>query len=177
MSIFDRFKKDKEITNKVEESNSSIEKSKEILKNPISGEVKDVKECQDQVFSQEMVGKGALIIPSEGKLYSPVDGKISMLAETGHAVGITSASGLEILIHVGLDTVELNGEPFKLIGKNGDDIKAGDPILEFDIEKIKASEKPIESPFIITNPDSYDINIIKFGNSDHGEGIIEVTSK
>ena len=140
----------------------------------MTGEAKNIGECKDPVFAQEIVGKGTMIIPSEGKLYSPVDGTISMLAETGHAVGITANSGVEILIHIGLDTVELAGEPFSLKASAGENVKAGDLLLEFDIDKIEASGKATESPVIITNTDNYEINVLKTGVVNHGDDLIEV---
>lgn len=171
MSIFDRFRKS---TNENPQVQNTVNTEAEIILAPISGEVKDIKECEDPVFAQEIVGKGTLIVPSEGALYSPVDGTISMLAETGHAIGITSVSGAEILIHVGLDTVELEGKPFTLKATKDQQVKKGDLLVEFDIDAIKAAGKSTQSPVIITNPDQYSINILKSGQVNHGDELIEV---
>lgn len=166
MSLFGNlFKKDKE--------NENTNYSNKVLV-PITGIVSSVKECQDPVFAGEMVGKGSLILPSEGKIYSPVDGEISMVADSKHALGITSNTGLEILIHIGLDTVELNGEPYTSHVSQGQKIKAGDLLMEFDIEKIKASGKAVESPVIITNADDKEINLLANGQTNHGEALMEV---
>ena len=168
MSLFGNlFKKDKE--NEITSTNSS---NKVLV--PITGIVSSVKECQDPVFAGEMVGKGSLILPSEGKVYSPVDGEISMVADSKHALGITSNTGLEILIHIGLDTVELNGEPYTSHVSQGQKIKAGDLLMEFDIEKIKASGKAVESPVIITNADDKEINLLANGQTNHGQALMEV---
>ena len=168
MSIFGNlFKKDKE------NENTSTNSSNKVLV-PITGIVLSVKECQDPVFAGEMVGKGSLILPSEGKVYSPVDGEISMVADSKHALGITSNTGLEILIQIGLDTVELNGEPYTSHVSQGQKIKAGDLLMEFDIEKIKASGKAVESPVIITNADDKEINLLANGQTNHGEELMEV---
>lgn len=168
MSLFGNlFKKDKE------NENTSTNASNKVLV-PITGIVSSVKECQDPVFAGEMVGKGSLIIPSEGKVYSPVDGEISMIADSKHALGITSNTGLEILIHIGLDTVELNGEPYTSHVSQGQKVKAGDLLMEFDIEKIKASGKAVESPVIITNADDKEINLLANGQTNHGEELMEV---
>ena len=121
-----------------------------------------------------MVGKGSLIIPSEGKIYSPVDGEITMVADSKHALGLTSSSGLEILIHIGLDTVELNGEPYTSHVSQGQKVNAGDLLMEFDIEKIKAAGKSPESPVIITNAEDKEINIIASGQTNHGEELMEI---
>lgn len=168
MSLFGNlFKKDKE------NENTSTNSSNKVLV-PITGIVSSVKECQDPVFAGEMVGKGSLILPSEGKVYSPCDGEISMVADSKHALGITSNTGLEILIHIGLDTVELNGEPYTSHVSQGQKIKAGDLLMEFDIEKIKASGKAVESPVIITNADDKEINLLANGQTNHGEALMEV---
>lgn len=168
MSLFGNlFKKDKE------NENTSTNSSNKVLV-PITGIVSSVKECQDPVFAGEMVGKGSLILPSEGKVYSPVDGEISMVADSKHALGITSNTGLEILIHIGLDTVELNGEPYTSHVSQGQKIKAGDLLMEFDIEKIKASGKAVESPVIITNADDKEISLLANGQTNHGQALMEV---
>lgn len=166
MSLFGNlFKKDKE--------NENTNYSNKVLV-PITGIVSSVKECQDPVFAGEMVGKGSLILPSEGKVYSPVDGEISMVADSKHALGITSNTGLEILIHIGLDTVELNGEPYTSHVSQGQKVNTGDLLMEFDIAKIKASGKSVESPVIITNADDKEINLLANGQTNHGEALMEV---
>ena len=166
MSLFGNlFKKDKE--------NENTNYSNKVLV-PITGIVSSVKECQDPVFAGEMVGKGSLILPSEGKAYSPVDGEISMVADSKHALGITSNTGLEILIHIGLDTVELNGEPYTSHVSQGQKVNTGDLLMEFDIAKIKASGKSVESPVIITNADDKEINLLANGQTNHGEALMEV---
>ena len=168
MSLFGNlFKKDKE------NENTSTNASNKVLV-PITGIVSSVKECQDPVFAGEMVGKGSLILPSEGKVYSPADGEISMVADSKHALGITSNTGLEILIHIGLDTVELNGEPYTSHVSQGQKVKAGDLLMEFDIEKIKAGGKAVESPVIITNADDKEISLLANGQTNHGQALMEV---
>ena len=137
----------------------------------MTGEAKDIKECSDPVFAQEIVGKGIMIIPSDGKCYSPVDGKVSMLAETGHAIGITSNDGIEILIHIGLDTVELNGSAFDIKVENNSEIKKGDLLLEFDIEKIEEAGKKTQSPTLITNTDDKEITPLASGNVVKGDDL------
>ncbi len=101
------------------------------------------------------MGPGLAIIPSEGKLYAPCDGEISVFFPTGHAIGIVSAKGAELLIHVGMDTVDMDGDGFTPKKQQGDSVKKGDLLLEFDIEKIKAAGHEIATPVIITNSDEY----------------------
>lgn len=122
---------------------------------PIKGKVIALSEVKDEVFSSESMGKGIAIEPEEGKVYAPADGEISTFFPTGHAIGITTDSGVEILIHVGMDTVEMNGDGFSPKKKQGDKVKQGDLLLEFDIDKIKAAGHPVTTPVVITNSDDY----------------------
>lgn len=118
---------------------------------PISGEVKKIEEVPDQVFSQKMMGDGFAILPNEGIVVSPVDGKIVNLFPTKHAIGIESTSGYEILIHVGIDTVNLKGEGFECLVSQGDTIKKGQPLLKVDLDFIKDKVPSTMTPIIFTN--------------------------
>ena len=104
---------------------------------PMTGEAVGLGEVPDPVFSQKIVGDGMAVIPSEGKLLSPVDGEIISVADTKHAFGLRTAEGLELLIHVGLETVHLNGECFQVFVKPGDKVKAGDLLAEVDMAYLK----------------------------------------
>ncbi len=176
MSFLDKIKSAFSGDSKKNEAVEEVKKVKanEIILAPLTGEVKDIKECSDPVFAQEIVGKGVIIIPTEGKVYAPVDGKISMLAETGHAVGITSDDGTELLIHIGLDTVELEGKPFDIKAENNAYVKRGDLLIEFNIDEIKAAGKEIQSPVIITNTDDKTITSLKLGQINHGEDLLKI---
>ena len=112
-------------------------------------------EVDDIMFSEEIIGKGAAIIPDSGRVVAPVNGKISALFKTNHAIEITSDDGAEILIHIGLETVKLGGKHFKSHVKTGDEVKAGDLLVEFDIEAIKNEGYEIITPVIVTNVDEY----------------------
>ena len=127
----------------------------EVIAAPINGELKALSEIEDAAFSSGAMGKGIAITPSEGKVYAPAAGTISAFFPTGHAVGITTNDGAEIIIHVGMDTVKLNGEGFTPNVKQGDKVKKGDLLLEFDIDFIKAQGYPVDTPIIITNTDKY----------------------
>ena len=116
---------------------------------PLSGQPVLLSEVPDEVFSQKVLGDGVAIIPDDGKLYSPVNGEISTVAETLHAYGFTSDDGLEILVHVGLDTVGLKGEGFKPCVKEGDQVKVGDLVAEIDLDYIKAQGLNTITPVII----------------------------
>lgn len=120
---------------------------------PVSGEIISIEDVPDAVFSEKMIGDGVAIEPSEGLVLSPVDGEIVSLFPTNHAIGIRTYEGLEILIHIGLDTVELKGEGFKRITSENAKVKKGDPLMEFDIDFIKSMKKSPITPVVITNMD------------------------
>ncbi|MCM3729494.1 beta-glucoside-specific PTS transporter subunit IIABC [Neobacillus cucumis] len=122
---------------------------------PLKGKVIPLNQVEDAAFSSEVMGKGIAIEPSEGKVVSPVNGVVTTLFRTKHAVGITSDYGVEILIHVGMDTVKLEGEHFTAHINQGDTVKAGDLLVEFDIAKIKAAGCEVTTPIIITNSGDY----------------------
>ena len=122
---------------------------------PLKGKVIPLNQVEDAAFSSEVMGKGVAIEPSEGKVVSPVNGVVTTLFKTKHAVGITSDNGVEILIHVGMDTVKLEGEHFTAHINQGDTVKAGDLLVEFDIAKIKAAGCEVTTPIIITNTGDY----------------------
>lgn len=140
-------------------SAKSVEKAdtvkNEVIVSPLKGEVKALSEVNDEAFSGGILGQGLAIVPAEGKLYAPCDGEITTFFPTGHAIGLASENGAEILIHVGMDTVKLDGDGFTPKKNQGDKVKKGDLLLEFDIEKIKAAGYDIITPMIITNTDDY----------------------
>lgn len=119
---------------------------------PLRGTVIPLSEVKDEAFSSGALGQGAAVIPAEGKLYAPADGVIAAFFPTGHAVGIQTADGVEILIHVGMDTVSLNGKGFDKKVNQGDTVKKGDLILEFDLQVIEEAGLSAVTPVIITNP-------------------------
>ncbi|WP_080848703.1 glucose-specific PTS transporter subunit IIBC [Cytobacillus gottheilii] len=134
---------------------------------PIKGEIKPITEVPDAVFSGKMMGDGFAIIPSNGKIVSPVDGKIVNLFPTKHAIGILSDSGREILIHVGIDTVKLKGQGFETFVKEGDMIKAGQQLLQVDLDYVKQNAPSIMTPIVFTNLQSGENVVInKPGNVD-----------
>ena len=158
--------KDKEVieNNNTSSSNKNISSNenssdklleKETIFSPLKGKLLKLKDSKDEAFGSESLGKGALIIPEEGKVISPVNGTVSTVTPTLHAIGITSDSGIEILIHIGINTVELNGKYFKSNLKEGDKVSIGDILLEFDIDSIVKEGYSIESPIIVVNTDEY----------------------
>lgn len=126
-----------------------------LILSPITGKAVSLSQVNDITFSEEIMGKGAAIIPSEGRAVSPVDGIVSAIFETKHAIGITADNGAEILIHIGLDTVKLGGKHFTAHVKSGDRVKAGDLLVEFDIKAIQEAGYETITPVLVTNPDNY----------------------
>ena len=127
----------------------------EVLGAPIQGKAVAISEVSDPTFGQEILGKGMAILPAVGKVYAPISGTVDMVFDTKHAISMHSNSGIEILIHVGLDTVTLNGAPFTAHVTDGQKVKAGDLMLEFDIEAIKAAGLETITPMVICNTDDY----------------------
>ena len=125
------------------------------LLSPLTGQAKELSQATDPVFAQGVMGQGVLIQPSEGKLLAPVDGTVSVLFPTKHAVGLSSTDGVELLMHIGMDTVNLEGQGFTAHVAQGDSVKAGDLLITFDMEAIQAAGYLTETPVIITNQDAY----------------------
>ncbi|WP_019720298.1 PTS sugar transporter subunit IIA [Heyndrickxia coagulans] len=123
---------------------------------PMSGKVVQIEDVPDEVFSRKMIGDGIAIEPDEGVVVSPVDGEVVQFFPTKHAVGLKTKSGLEILIHIGMETVALNGEGFEGFVQQGDRVKAGDKLVTFDLEQIRERAESIISPVVVTNFDAVD---------------------
>ncbi|MGG3737054.1 PTS sugar transporter subunit IIA [Aeribacillus pallidus] len=120
---------------------------------PMTGKVIPLEEVPDPVFSQKMMGDGLAMDPTEGVVYAPVNGEIVQLFPTKHAIGIKTKNGLEVLIHIGIDTVSMNGEGFTAHIQTGDKVKQGDPLISFDLDLVKEKAKSTITPMIITNGD------------------------
>lgn len=129
------------------------------LVSPLTGEVKPLSEAVDPVFAQGVMGQGVLIQPTEGELVSPVDAQVSVLFPTKHAVGLVSTDGAELLMHIGMDTVNLEGKGFTAHVSQGDYVKAGDKLISFDMDAIKEAGYPTETPVIVTNQDAYTVDV------------------
>lgn len=145
---------EEEINEEVTVDRTEVTSSSVVL-SPIEGKAVSLKQVNDITFSEEIMGKGAAIIPTVGRAVAPVDGIVSALFETKHAIGLTADNGAEILIHIGLDTVKLGGKHFKAHVKSGDKVKAGDLLVEFDIKAIQEEGYEIITPVLVTNVDSY----------------------
>jgi len=136
-----------------------------------NGEVIKLEDLNDGVFSQKILGDGFAIRPISKEVFSPVSGTISQVADTLHAYGITSYDGLEVLVHIGLDTVELNGDGFKPLVKVGDEVKAGDKLCEADISFISEKGYATDTVVIITNIDRVKAFDVSYGTAVGGESV------
>lgn len=134
----------------------------EVVMAPLTGTVRQLEEVPDPVFAEKMMGEGIAIEPSDGIVVAPFDGEIVQLFPTKHAIGIKSESGLEILIHIGLETVALDGEGFEAFIKQGDHVKMGDKLIALEIDVIKEKASSTITPIIMTNSDEIGDEIESF---------------
>lgn len=127
-----------------------------LIVSPMTGEIKPISEVEDQAFAQELMGKGIAIVPTEGKVYAPFDGVVEALYRTKHAIGLKANNGVEILIHIGVDTVSLKGKYFNAHIKQGQAIQAGDLLVEFDPEGITSAGYNTITSIVVTNMQQYE---------------------
>ncbi|MBO0466999.1 PTS glucose transporter subunit IIA [Enterococcus plantarum] len=162
-------------TPKETNSKAQINNDRIVLTSPITGTIVPLEKVEDQVFSSGALGKGIAIEPTVGELYAPANGEITTLFPTGHAVGITTEDGVEVLMHIGMDTVEMDGDGFELVVKQGDKVKQGDLLVKFDIEKIKAAGHPVVTPIVVTNSGDY-LDVLDMDQTDvlHGEDFLAI---
>lgn len=154
----------------------SEEKEEKEIESPLAGTVIPLSEVHDEVFASEMMGKGCAVIPEEGKVYAPFDGKVVGLLDSHHAVGMESTDGVEVLIHVGMDTVKLNGRCFTIHVEEGEQVKKGQLLLEFDIPGIKEAGYEVTTPIIITNSDEFnDVETKAKGKVTVGTKLLELS--
>lgn len=169
---------DESIEDRETEEASQIQVSGEIIYSPINGQVISLSQSSNLAFASGAMGSGVAIIPKKGKVHAPVDGKIIMMFPSKHAIGMKSDDGSEVLIHVGINTVELNGEYFTSHVRVGQKIKHGDLLLEVDLEKVQEKEYDLTTTVIITNTADYeDIQLLKEGVTKVGEPIVELVEK
>lgn len=159
----------------VAEDKSATSELSHIVHAPLTGEVTPLSEVPDQVFSEKMMGDGIAIKPSQGEVRAPFNGKIQMIFPTKHAIGLVSDSGLELLIHIGLDTVKLNGEGFTLHVEEGQEVKQGDLLINFDLDYIRNHAKSDITPIIVTqgNITNLDFKQGEHGNISFGDQLFE----
>ena len=146
------------------------------MRSPLVGKIINIADVPDATFAQKILGDGVAVEPTEGILYAPVDGEVAQLFHTNHALGIKAENGSEVLLHVGIDTVKMNGEGFKAYVKVGDTVKAGDKLIEFDLNLIREKAKSEITPFVITNMhDVSHVEILASGSVNQNQDIMTVT--
>lgn len=149
----------------------------EMIASPLTGDVLELSSIKDETFASGLMGKGLAIEPAEGRIVAPAGGTISAFFPTKHAIGITTDYGTELLIHVGMDTVNLNGQFFTGHVEQGDHVNAGDLLIEFDIAQIKKAGYLVTTPVIVTNPDKYQsLIILEKGKVNANEELITLTN-
>lgn len=138
---------------------SSLKKKEKDVKvySPVNGKSIALEDVQDTVFAEKLLGDGVAVVPEEGSICSPCDGEISMVADTRHAFGIVAYNGAELLVHVGLDTVELKGEGFEVCVKEGQKVKVHDPVLKVDLEFMRTKGIDMTIPIVVTNSSDYEL--------------------
>ena len=142
---------------------------------PMAGKAVPISEVPDPTFAEGLLGNGIAIEPSEGKVYAPCDATVDMMFTTGHAVSLVADCGAEALIHVGLETVSLEGKPFKVCAASGDKVKKGQLLMEVDLDAVKAAGLPIITPMLICNTDEYPtFNTIVGKNVTNDDVVIEL---
>lgn len=140
---------------KISGQKSENKVNRKVIYSPIKGKVIPLKNVRDKVFSEEVMGKGMAIEPTEGKVVAPFDGSVEMVFHTKHAIGLKSNLGVEVLIHIGIDTVNLNGQYFTSHVQNGDEVKQGQLLIEFDLKNIQKAGYDTTTPVVITNSADY----------------------
>ena len=154
--------------------NNILRKKEIIIGSPLSGECIPVSEVNDPTFKEELLGKGIAIIPSDGRVYAPSDGKVAMIFPTGHAVTMVTQEGVELLIHFGMDTVELKGRYFTVKAKEGESVKKGDLLIEADIAEIKREGYEITTPIVVTNSSDFSDVIYQTGKVEVGDPVMKI---
>lgn len=161
------FWKDDTVVAEVKEGQKAMEVRKEIVTSPVQGQMMPLSTASDQAFAQGALGKGVVIHPTVGEVVAPFDGTVMTMFPTKHAIGLISDNGLELLIHIGLDTVQLDGKYFEAHVEQGAKVKRGDKLVTFDIRAIEAAGYSVETPVIVTNSADY-LDIIE---SDQKDGV------
>lgn len=146
-----------------------------LLHSPLEGTAIPMSQVKDETFAAEVLGKGIAVIPAKGQVKAPCNAVVETVFDTKHAIGLKADNGAELLIHIGVNTVELNGKYYTTHVNEGDHVKAGQLLISFDMEKIKEAGYDVTTPLIVTNTDDYqDVKVLKTGNVDYKENVLEL---
>jgi PTS system glucose-specific IIA component len=141
---------------------------------PVSGEAVPLSEVPDEVFAEGMAGEGGAIVPAaSGEAVARVSGTLVKLFEGGHAFGIATEDGVELIVHVGLDTIEMHGGGFEKIAAEGEEVEAGQPIVRFDLEEIRGAGYDPVTPVVVTNPEDHPVRNLRSGEVRAGEPLFD----
>ncbi len=155
-------------------SNTDLNVSTELV-SPLDGELLPLSEVKDEVFSSGAMGEGVAIEPSQGVLHAPDDGRVVMTFPTGHAIGMKTKDGAEILMHIGMDTVNLQGKGFETLVDKGDEVKAGDELVKFDIDEIHSAGYIVTTSIVVTNSKDYEkVSVVRQGEVKVGQEILDL---
>ena len=165
-------------TKQEETKNTETEKKvvkRIVISSPVTGMAADLGTAPDEAFAQKMMGDGAVVTPEEAFVCAPEDGEVAFVFDTKHAIGYMTDSGISLLIHVGIDTVKLNGEGFEVLVENGQKVKKGQPMLKLDLDYLKANAPSLATPVLCTElEDDQRIRLLKEGPVKAGEPLFEV---
>ena len=164
-------------TDTVNENNETQEKvvNTIVVSSPITGMAGDITTCPDEGFAGKMMGDGAVVTPTEGTVYAPADGEVEFIFDTKHAIGFQTDSGIPMLLHMGIDTVKLEGKGFEILVTEGQKVKKGDPMMKLDLEFLTANAPSITSPILDTEPeDNQRIRLLANGEIKAGEPLFAV---
>jgi len=150
---------------------------KERVVSPVDGDILELSAVPDEVFSQKMAGDGVAIVPRSNTFVAPISGVVSKIFSTNHAFSIRSEMGVEVLVHIGLDTVELNGQGFERLLEEGSKVKVGQPIINVDLEFIQSQGKEIITPIVLNHEKALSLSIDNVKTIREGELLIEVVVK
>ena len=155
-------------------SNTDLNVSTELV-SPLDGELLPLSEVKDEVFSSGVMGEGVAIEPSQGVLHAPANGRVVMTFPTGHAIGMKTKDGAEILMHIGMDTVNLQGKGFETLVDKGDEVKAGDELVNFDIDEIHSAGYIVTTSIVVTNSKDYEkVSVVRQGEVKVGQEILDL---
>ena len=158
-----------------DEVQETAESGVQTLYSPLEGTAIPLSEVKDATFASEVLGKGMAVIPSKGEVKAPCDATVSTIFDTKHAIGLATDSGLELLIHIGVDTVELGGKFYTAHVKDGDQVKKGQTLITFDMEEIRKAGYDVTTPLIVTNTDDYEeVKMLTEGTVNNGSEVLEV---
>lgn len=175
LGVFHKKEKQEAKTEKMAHAEPVIEVKENVFYSPVKGSASPVSECSDPVFNSKAMGDGMVFMPEDGLVTSPVNGTILMIFPTKHAIGIRAENGVELLIHMGLNTVSMDGKPFELFVKEGDQVKAGQKLAMMDLKAIEAESLSTETPLVITSMQP--IRITNTGSVNWGDSVMEVANE